>query len=105
MSSYKHILNVDDHTSEQLLKLAADWLERNEGVVVLNGVIALRPGPVAIVCEVIDPTPAAHRCGEEFRVLVENAARTLAASQLASRLPQRPLQWRVVDQDGRVTWE
>ncbi|MGD8927086.1 MAG: hypothetical protein PVG20_09555 [Thioalkalispiraceae bacterium] len=105
MSSYKHALHVDDHASEQLLGLAADWLERSEGVVMLNGVIALRPTPVAILCEVIDPTPAAHRCVEEFKVLVENAARTLAASQLASRLPQRPLQWRVVDEDGHVTWE
>jgi len=100
MSAYKHALAIDDNSSEPRLALAAGVLERCEGVVMLDGVVALRPTPDAILCEVIDPEPAAHRCAEEFRVLVENAARGLAGSKLASRLPRRPLRWLVVDDYG-----
>jgi hypothetical protein len=105
MSAYKHALAVDESSSEQRLALAADVLDRCEGVVLLNGVVALRPTPSAILCEVIDPVPTAHRCAEEFRVLVENASRDLAGSKLASRLPRRPLQWLVVDDYGTGTVE
>jgi len=105
MPAYKHALVIDDASSEQRLLLAAKVLDRCEGVVMLDGVIALRPTPGAILCEVIDPTPAAHRCAEEFKVLVENAGHTLARSKLASRLPRRPLQWLVVEDDGAGTVE
>jgi hypothetical protein len=97
MSAYKHALVIDDTSSEQRLVLATEILDRCEGVVVLDGVVALRPTPNSILCEVIDPTPSAHRCAEEFRVLVENAARELSRSKLASRLPHRALQWRVIE--------
>ncbi len=75
-------------------------LDRCEGVVMLRSVVALRATPDAIWCEVIDPTPDSHRCAEEFKVLVENAAYALAESKLAAHLPRRPLQWRVVDDRG-----
>jgi len=65
--------------------------------VILDGVLALRPGPDGIRCEVIDPEPESHRCAEEFKVMVENAGRRLAASKLATRLPRRPMRWLVVD--------
>ena len=100
MTVYKHALVIDDASSEQRLALAAEMLDRCEGIVMLEGVVALRPTPDAILCEVIDPMPAAHRCAEEFKVLVENAGRTLARSNLASRLPRKPLQWLVVEDDG-----
>jgi hypothetical protein len=99
MSAYKHALIVDEIASEQHLAEAAKVLDRCEGVVMLRVVVALRPTPHAIWCEVIDPTPDSHRCAEEFKVLVENAAYALAESKLAAHLPQRPLQWIVVD-DG-----
>lgn len=105
MSAYKHALTVDDSSSEQRLALAAEVLDRCDGVVMLDGVVALRPTPTAILCEVIDPWPTAHRCAEEFRVLVENASRGLAGSKLASRLPRRPLNWIVVDDIGTGTVE
>ena len=103
MSAYKHALIVDDTSSEQRLALAAEVLDHCKGVVMLDGVVALRPTPGAILCEVIDPMPTSHRCAEEFKVLVENAGRMLAGSRLASRLPRRPLQWRVVEDDGTGT--
>jgi hypothetical protein len=105
MSAYKHALVIDDASSEQRLAFAAEVLERCEGIVMLDGVVALRPTPGAILCEVIDPMPTAHRCAEEFKVLVENAGRTFARSKLASRLPRRPLQWLVVEDDGTGTVE
>jgi hypothetical protein len=97
MSAYQQALVVDEMASEQRLAEAAQVLDRCEGVVMLRGVVALRPTPHAIWCEVIDPTPDSHRCAEEFKVLVENAAYALARSKLAARLPLRPLHWRVVD--------
>lgn len=96
-SGYEQALVVDDESSEQRLALAADLLEACRGIVLLDGVIALRPGPAWIYCEVIDPDPSAHRCAEEFKVMVENAARRLAGSKLALRLPRRPVRWLVVE--------
>ncbi len=97
MSAHERTLVVDDSSSEPCLAEAAQVLERCEGVVVLDGVAALRATPRAIVCEVIDPMPGAHRCAEEFKVLLENAGRALAGSRLAGRLPGRPLHWVVVE--------
>jgi hypothetical protein len=105
MSAYKDALAIDDNSSEQRLALAAEMLARGEGVVLVGGVIALRATPEAILCEVIDPTPSGRRCAEEFKVLIENAARGLAGSRLASRLPARPLQWLVVEDCGSGTVE
>ena len=100
MTAYEHALVVDDTSTEQSLLRAAQALEHCEQVVMLSGVVALRPTPIAIICEVVDPLPDSHRCAEEFKVLVENAARGLAASRLGGMLPSRPLQWRVVADDG-----
>ena len=105
MSAYRYALVVDDTSTEQRLALAAEALDRCERVVMLEGVVALRPTPGVILCEVIDPMPTAHRCAEEFIVLVENAGRMLAGSKLANRLPDRPLQWLVVEDNGTGTVE
>jgi hypothetical protein len=105
MSAYRDALVVDDASAEQRLALAVAILDRCEGVVMLDGVAALRPTPDAIVCEVTDPMPNAHRCAEEFKVLVENARRGLAESKLGRRLPRRPLRWLVVEDYGTGTVE
>jgi len=93
-------LVVDDLSSEHNLNLAAELLERCDGVVVLAGVATLSPGPHEIECSVAEPAGAVARCEEEYKVLVENAARALRASKLGGRLPDRPLQWVVVDDNG-----
>lgn len=72
---------------------AAGLLECCEGVVVVHGLVSLRPTPAAIVCEVIDPAPGSHRCAEEYTVLMENAVRCLASPALEGILPDRPLRW------------
>jgi hypothetical protein len=105
MSAYKDALVVDDTSSDQRLDLAGQVLAQCESVVLLYGVVALRPTPGEIICEVIDPAPNSHRCAEEFKVLAENAGRALSGSRLAARLPSRPLKWVVVDDYGTGTVE
>lgn len=98
-------LLIDDSSSEQRLTLAAELLDRCMGVVILDGVATLWPGPGEIECVVTEPTGALARCEEEYKVLVENAARALEASELGRRLPNRPLRWVVVDDYGTGTAE
>lgn len=93
-------LVVDDSSTEQRLTLAAGLLERCNGVVVLDGVATLWPSPHGIECSVANTSQGIARCEEEFKVLVENAARALAASKLGGRLPNRPLHWVVVEEYG-----
>lgn len=94
------VLVIGAGASEQRLALAADLLDRCEGIVVLEGVGTLTPGPDAIECAVNEPVPGSSRCAEEYKVLVENASRALRSSKLGSHLPDRPLRWSVVDDDG-----
>jgi len=89
---------VDDTATPERLAQAADLLDRCTGIVMLMPAIVLRPGVREIRCEVVDPAPAAHRCEEEYKVLVENAARSLVRSKLGALLPDRPLRWAVVEQ-------
>ena len=95
MSAYKHALIVDEIASEQHLAEAAKVLDRCEGVVMLRGVVALAALLVFTACR-----SDSHRCAEEFKVLVENAAYALAESKLAAHLPLRLRQWMVVDGRG-----
>jgi hypothetical protein len=95
-----NILTIDNTSSEQRLLLAAEFLDRCKGAVVLDGVATLRPHAAAIECEVAAPADTVARCEEEFKVLVENAARALQASRLGQLLPERPLRWIVVDNHG-----
>lgn len=97
MSAYKDALALDRNSPPNRVARAAELLARREGIVLVAGLVALRPTAAAIVCEVIDPSPKAHRCEEEYRVLVENAVRCLEASALRKCLPDRPLRWVVVD--------
>ena len=98
-------LVVDDSSSEQRLALAADLLERCDGAVVLEGIATLWPSPHGIECSVTESSQAIARCEEEYKVLVENAARALEASRLGGRLPNRPLHWVVVEGYGTGTVE
>ena len=93
-------LAVDNSSTEQRLALAAELLERCDGVVDLEGIATLRPGPHGIECSVTNTSRGIARCEEEYRVLVENAARALEASKLGRRLPDRPLHWVVVEEYG-----
>ena len=79
---------------------AAALLNGPGGVVALQGVATLFPGARDIRCEIAAPTSAAARCEEEYKVLVENAARALRSSPLGPHLPDRRLLWVVVDGTG-----
>ena len=80
--------------------LAAKLLNGRAGVLILEGVAKLLPGEREIRCEVAVPTLAAARCEEEYKVLVENAARALRSSRLGPHLPEKRLMWVVVDGTG-----
>ncbi len=105
MTAYGDALTIDESASDQRLAMAAEMLAGCDGVVLLNGIVALRPTGREIVCEVIEPMGTAHRCEEEYKVLVENASRMLSSSRLAPYLPQRRLRWRVVEDHGSGTSE
>jgi hypothetical protein len=98
-------LVVDGSSSEQRLQLAAELLENCNGVVVLDGVVTLWPRPTETECAVAVPVHSIARCEEEYKVLVENAARALQASRLAPHMPERPLRWVVVDNFGNGSVE
>ena len=98
-------LVIDESSSEQRLQLAAELLESCSGVVVLDGVVTLWPRPTDTECAVAVTVHSIARCEEEYKVLVENAARTFQASKLAPRMPDRPLRWVVIDDYGRGSVE
>ncbi|HQR24502.1 MAG TPA: hypothetical protein PK163_06920 [Steroidobacteraceae bacterium] len=105
MTAYGDALTIDESASDQRLAMAAEVLAGRDGVVLLNGAVALRPTAHEILCEVIEPMGTAHRCEEEYKVLVENASRMLSSSRLAPYLPHRRLRWRVVEDHGTGTSE
>jgi len=105
MSAYKDALTLELSASDERVALAADILVNRAGVVLLDGLLALRPVGAELLCEVIDPTPFAHRCANEYEVLVENARLALKASKLGARLPNRPRKWLVVEDYGTGTTE
>ena len=94
-------LTVDADASDERLARAAELLERCTGVVVLEGVATLRPGPDKIECAVAVSMPGYARCEEEYRVVAENAARALDSSRLRRLMPDRPLRWTVIEYYGQ----
>jgi hypothetical protein len=105
MPAYRDALVIDADSPAERLSLAAQLLRDREGVVLLDGVIALRPTRRELICEVVDLEPSAHRCAFEYEVLVENARRALEASRLHDLLPELPRAWLVVEDTGAGTVE
>jgi len=91
---------IHDGVSEREVNRAAELIKRCQGVVTLEGVATLVSGAREIRCEIAAPTSAMPRCEEEYKVLVENAARALRSSLLGPHLPDRRLRWVVVDGTG-----
>jgi hypothetical protein len=105
MPAYRDALAIDAEASAERLALAAQVLAGREGVVMLEGVVALRPTRALLLCEVIDPMPSARRCAAEYEVMVENAQRALEASKLRYLLPDLPRRWSVVEVHASGTTE
>ena len=97
----RDILTISADSSADQVALAADALANAERVVVVDGSLALRVTRHELLCQVVDPTPSAHRCAYEYEVLVENARRLLESSRLHDLLPPLPRRWSVVE--GRET--
>lgn len=107
MKEEQKILNLNAGSSNQRIRQAAEIVKKRRGIVVFDKILALRTTHNSLMCEVIDPTPDAHRCVNEYEVLVENAQKTLAGSELEQLLPDLPRRWSVVDKHGtgtRVLW-
>jgi hypothetical protein len=93
-------LVIDDTSSVTQLAGAGALLRSGRGSVVLVGIATLTAGAREIRCEIAAPISAMARCEEEYKVLVENAARALRASRLGPLLPDRRLRWVVMDGTG-----
>ena len=91
---------IDEIATPERLAQATDILERCTGLILVEPGLVLRPSAREIRCEVFDTAPAARRCQEEYKVMVENAARALHRSKLGALLPDRPLRWVVVEDRG-----
>jgi hypothetical protein len=89
----------------QQLALVAKALASGKSVVVFEGILVLRPARGELRCEVIDPTPSARRCANEYEVLVENAQRALETSNFGSVLPRLRRTWVVVGETDDGTTE
>jgi hypothetical protein len=85
---------------DRRVALAATALANGASVTWLDGGLVLCPAQGELRCEVVDPTPSARRCENEYEVLVENAQRALEASKLAAFLPHLPRTWLVVGDAG-----
>jgi hypothetical protein len=105
MSAYKDALAIKAGDADQRYALAGEILANGEGVVVLEGLLAVRATDHELLCEVIDPAPSARRCANEYEVLVENARLALEASKLRDLLPRLPQRWLVVEDDNTGTSE
>ena len=86
MSAYKDALHISSKESGSRLALARDLLSSGQGVVVLDGFLALRPTPEGLLAEVISygssPEPVA--LVDAARVLLEQATLVLPAQPYAT---------------------
>ena len=105
MSAYRDALHIDRDAPPSRVRLAMSLLQSGEGVVVLEGRVALRPLQDHILCEVIDESGKSRRSPHEYEALVEAGRQILATSQLENALPRKILSWLVVVDDGSGTIE
>jgi hypothetical protein len=93
-------LVIDGSSPAAQLAQAGALLASARGSVVLAGIATLTAGAREIRCEIPAPASAFARCEEEYKVLVENAARALRSSGLNPHLPDQRLRWVIVDGAG-----
>jgi hypothetical protein len=105
MSAYKDALHLDGKSADDRVRLAADLLRTGEGVVVLEGRLALRPLGGRIICEVIDAWFKGEHSHAEYKAMVDVGKSLLSASRLASVVPSDRLDWVVVSDYGTGTVE
>ena len=100
-------LVIDASSPAAQLARAGALLASPRGSVVLEGIATLKAGAREIRCEIPAPASTIARCEEEYKVLVENAARALRSSGLGPHLPDRRLRWVImdgVDDDAVELW-
>jgi hypothetical protein len=96
MSAYKDALHVTASETGPRALLASEILSTLGGVVVLDSMLALRPEPDRILCEVIaQPGSPAN-----YQAAVQAAQSHLKDSTLFSAVSGKVLSWLVVDDYG-----
>jgi hypothetical protein len=100
VTTYRDAFHMDAGSPVGRFQRAAHVLAEGNGVVVLDGRLALRPTAGLLLCEVIDSASDVHRCVHEYEVMVENARRALEASPLFAWLPGIPRRWVVIEDHG-----
>ncbi len=98
----QRVLQLGRDAPRERTALAADMLARGEAAVALEAIVVLRFATDVIHCEIVDPDFSAHRCAEEYRVLMENAARALERSELRQYLTHRAMRWVIRDERGEM---
>jgi hypothetical protein len=94
MSAYKDALHLSSTELGPRLELASELLAGHRAVVLLDGLLALRPEGDEILCEVISSgslTPQAQ---------VQNAKQLLEASTLGGNVTRKKCRWLVVEGYG-----
>lgn len=107
MSVDKEALRIDPQAPIEHVAYAVQALQRGAAVVHFHGMVEIYFTDGELRGDVIDPESGAHRCEEEFKVLVENAARLLEQTELGAQLRLDAMRWRVVRTDGdriHVLW-
>ena len=102
--AYDDALQIASSETGSRADLAIDLLANANGVVVLDSVLALRPEPDRILCEVFaSPSTVPGK----YEAVAESAKEFLAQSTIFKALPVKPLSWLVVYDYGKgvvVLW-
>ena len=104
MSAYEDALHITAGEIGPRALLASEVLSTRSGVVVLDNVLALRPEPDRIFCEVIAEAGSPHN----YQAAVEAAQSLLKSSTLFNSVSGKALCWLVVDDYGMgvgVLWD
>jgi len=96
MGAYKDALHVTAEEVGARAALAMDVLANRRGVVVLDGVLALRPESNHIACEVI----ASRSTSGQYRLAIEEAQSLLKRSTISNAVSGIKLVWVVVEDYG-----
>ena len=101
MSAYRNALHIKSDVSGDRLTLAKELLSTGQGVVVIDGALALRANGNEILCEVISGGQGADLSSE-----VADAKNLLLRSTISLlTTPGLDLQWNLVEDYGTGTQE
>jgi hypothetical protein len=96
MGAYKDALHITGEETGSRASLAVDALTTRRGVVVLDGLLALRPEADHITCEVI----ASSMAPSQYRSAIEDGQSLLNRSTIFNAISGTTLLWVLVEDYG-----